>query len=149
VSVIPPLVKEVVVGCPPGEAFAVFTAGVRRWWPLASHSVGGSDSELVLDEHGFVETLADGTASAWGTVLAWEPSRRVSMTWHPGQDPDPHTLVDVTFEPAPGGTLVRLVHSGWENLGRPVSESMGNYDEGWGVVLGAFVDVVAPVGGAR
>lgn len=145
-SVIPDLVKEVTVACPPDAAFRVFTTEVHRWWPLATHSVGGADSPaLVLDENGFVETLPDGSASVWGTVLAWEPPGRVSMTWHPGQDPDPHTVVDVTFEPAPGGTLVRLTHSGCENLGLPGVESLGDYDAGWSTVLGHYVDLLAPV----
>jgi uncharacterized protein YndB with AHSA1/START domain len=138
--VIPPLVKEVVVGCPPEEAFAVFTAGVRRWWPLESHSVGGEESrDLVLDEHAFIETLPDGTSCRWGTVLAWEPPTRVSMTWHPGREPEPHTLVDVTFEPTAEGTLVRLVHSGWENIGLRATGAVSEYREGWDIVLGHLV----------
>jgi uncharacterized protein YndB with AHSA1/START domain len=144
VSVIPPLVKEVVVSCPPEEAFAVFTAGVHRWWPLADHSVGGAASRaLVLDEHAFVETLPDGTPCRWGTVLAWEPPTRLSMTWHPGHGPDRQTQVDVTFEATPAGTRVRLVHTGWENLGLPATEDRAEYDEGWGLVLGRLVESIA------
>lgn len=145
---IPPLVKEVVVAAEPARAFAAFTDGVRGWWPVSTHSVGGTDGrDLVLDETGFVETLADGTACSWGSVLAWEPPRRLAMTWHPGQDPDPHTLVEVTFEPAPGGTLVRLTHSGWENLQIPAQDGaarLGEYRSGWDVVLGSYVSVVGP-----
>jgi len=149
-TVIPPLVKEVVVGCPVADAFAEFTAGVRQWWPLATHSVGGVESpDLVLDEHGFVETLPDGTPSRWGDVLTWEPPSRLAMTWHPGQDADPHTRIDVTFEEAPGGTLVRLVHSGWESLGLPGVESLGDYEQGWDVVLGGYVDRLAAAGQPR
>jgi uncharacterized protein YndB with AHSA1/START domain len=150
-TLIPPLVKEVVVGCAAPEAFAEFTAGVRRWWPLATHSVGGDASrDLVLDEQGFVETLPDGTPSRWGDVLAWEPPSRLAMTWYPGQAPDPHTQIEVTFEDAPGGTtLVRLVHSGWENLGLPGVESLGDYDQGWNVVLGGYVRRLAAAGQPR
>jgi uncharacterized protein YndB with AHSA1/START domain len=148
-SVIPPLVKEVVVGCPPQEAFAVFTAGVRTWWPLATHSVGGADSrDLVLDASGFVETLPDGTPCRWGTVLAWEPPSHLTLTWHPGQAADPHTTLDLTFQPSGTGTLVRLVHRGWENLRAPM-ESLAEYTEGWDLVLGDFVTSADAVQGAR
>jgi uncharacterized protein YndB with AHSA1/START domain len=149
-TVIPPIVKEVVVAAEPAGAFAAFTDGVKSWWPVATHSVAGDEGrDLVLDETGFVETLADGSPCSWGSVLAWEPPHRLAMTWHPGQDPDPHTLVEVTFEAADGGTLVRLVHSGWENLGLPAdagAERLGGYDEGWDVVLGSYVSGLGAVG---
>jgi uncharacterized protein YndB with AHSA1/START domain len=98
---------------------------------------------LVLDESGFVETLPDGTSCRWGSVLSWEPPAHLAMTWHPGHGPDPHTRLDVSFEDAPGGTLVRLVHTGWENLGLTGMEALGDYTEGWDVVLGAYVNSVA------
>ncbi len=150
---IPPIVKEVSVPVAPEAAFAAFTTNVARWWPLESHSVGGTDGlGLVLDEGGFVETLADGTACWWGSVLAWEPPDRLAMTWHPGQDPEPHTVVEVTFTAASDGTLVRLVHTGWENVPLPASgdrsELVGNYTEGWDLVLGAYVVSEAAVGAA-
>ena len=102
---------------PPEQAFVAFTREVASWWPVATHSVAGTDGlGLVLDEDGFVETLADGTSCRWGSVLAWEPPSRLIMTWHPGQAADPHTVVDVSFTADGGGTMVRLVHSGWESI---------------------------------
>ena len=148
--VIPPIVKEVVVAVDPVTAFRVFTDEVRSWWPVATHSVAGADGRgLRLDPRGFVETLADGTQSTWGSVLAWDPPHRLAMTWHPGRAADPHTQVEVTFEPAPGGTLVRLVHAGWESLRLPneeLAQGLGGYRAGWDVVLGRYVAVLAEVG---
>ena len=150
---IPPIVKELSVAVPPEQAFAAFTREVATWWPVATHSVAGTDGlGLVLDEDGFVETLADGTACRWGSVLAWDPPSRLSMTWHPGQDADPHTVVDVSFTADGGGTMVRLVHSGWESLALPVSDDgstvLDNYVEGWETVLGAYAAGRAVVGAA-
>jgi uncharacterized protein YndB with AHSA1/START domain len=141
---IPPIVKEVVVAVGPAAAFAAFTAEVRRWWPVATHSVGGEAGlGLRLDELGFVETLADGTQCEWGEVLAWEPPHRLLLTWHPGSPADPHTQVEVTFTAARDGTLVRLVHSGWEAL--PVARRAGRheYESGWDAVLGDYASAVA------
>lgn len=147
---IPPIVKEMVVRADPPSAFRAFTDQVHSWWPVRTHSVGGEEGRgLRLNPAGFVETLADGTECTWGSVLAWEPPHRLAMTWHPGQAPDPHTQVEVTFRAVEDGTLVRLVHSGWEALRLPAqaaSEKLGDYRAGWDVVLGGFVDACGQVG---
>lgn len=149
---IPPIVKEIVVKADPPTAFWAFTEQVRSWWPVRTHSVGGeAGRDLRLDPQGFVETLPDGTQSTWGSILAWEPGRRVAMTWHPGQEPNPHTRVEVTFEPVAQGTLVRLVHSGWEALGLPAEQAsgrVGEYRSGWDYVLGRFVAGLGAAGAA-
>jgi uncharacterized protein YndB with AHSA1/START domain len=57
------------------------------------------------------------------TVQRLEPERLFSFTWHPyAIDPntdysaEPPTLVEFTFEPAPEGTLLTLVESGFDAL---------------------------------
>ena len=151
-SPIPPVVKELMLSVDPARAFRTFTEQVRSWWPVATHSVGGVDGiGLRLDEDGFVEMLADGTECEWGAVLAWEPPHRLAMTWHPGQPADPHTRVEVTFEPVADGTLVRLVHSGWEALAIPDAarvERLEEYRKGWDVVLAGLVALVGRGGDA-
>jgi uncharacterized protein YndB with AHSA1/START domain len=135
---IAPLLREVSVALPPARAFELFTSRVEAWWPMASHSVGGSSSRaLRLDEDGFVETLEDGSNCVWGSVLAWEPPARLVTTWHPGQPADAATLVEVTFAPAGDGTVVRLTHSGWERVEAPSGEpgTYGGYADGWSYVL--------------
>lgn len=62
--------KSVTVPATPDRAFALFTAGFGDWWPLATHSVGTDKAAAVAFGTGvggiIVETLADGTTSAWG-----------------------------------------------------------------------------------
>jgi uncharacterized protein YndB with AHSA1/START domain len=114
-DLVPSIVKTVVVPLDPVRAFELFTDGINRWWPLAGHSVGGETSQVALSSTGLVETLADGTTTSWGEVIAWEPPAGFVVTWHPGSDGGPEqTQVAVSFEPASGGTLVRLEHSGWD-----------------------------------
>ncbi len=135
-SVIPSIVKTVVVPGDPARAFKLFTDQVGQWWPMATHSVGGASSRVELSADGFVETLADGTATAWGEILEWTPPYRVVFTWHPGCTPDaPSTEVAVTFDDVGGSTSVRLEHSHWERLGVRAAETRGDYDTGWDLVL--------------
>jgi uncharacterized protein YndB with AHSA1/START domain len=147
---IPPIRKELVLPVDPATAFRAFTEQVQGWWPVATHSVSGTDGRgLRLNRDGFVETLADGSECRWGSVLAWDPPHRLEMTWHPGEDANPCTLVEVTFDAVPAGTLVRLTHSGWEALKLPDEQLRGRHGEyrsGWDTVLGAYEASAAEVG---
>jgi len=137
-----PLVKHATVPCPPPRAFELFTEQISAWWPMATHSVGGSPACRV-DMAGHVgghiiETLPDGTTSIWGTITAWEPPSRVAFTWHPGRDLDEATEVQVVFEPtADRATAVTLVHGGWSARPDGIA-ARRNYDTGWDLVLAQF-----------
>ena len=113
-----PIVVEVVVPCPPDRAFDYFTRDIGRWWPLASHSLGGrtpSTSRFEPREGGrLVETLRDGDEHTWGTVTAWQPGRRVAFSWHLDRDPATAQYVDVHVRGDRDGTRVTLTHGGWE-----------------------------------
>lgn len=136
-----PVRKEVHLRVPPSEAFEAFTARMGRWWPLATHSVGGEDAvDVVVDPRSggpIVEVTRDGARHTWGTVQIWEPPRRLVTTWHPGRPGEPPTVVEVRFDATAEGTRVTLEHSGWEAAAwRDVRAS---YESGWDVVLGRFV----------
>src|SRR5262245_27495428 len=117
-----PIVKQVIVNAPPERAFARFTAEIHTWWPLASHSVFEGEADHVRFEGRvggrIVERAPDGRESVWGTVVTWEPPRRVAFTWHPGHDPSEAQDVEVTFTPEQGATRVQLTHKGFERLGK-------------------------------
>ena len=136
-DLVPSIVKTVTVPLEPDRAFELFTGGIDTWWPLDGHSVGGSTSKgLALNAEAIVETLADGTTTTWGEVLAWDPPSRLVLTWHPGEESTPQqTQLAVTFEGTSDGTLVRLEHSGWERVDLARRSS---YDGGWDNVLAAF-----------
>ncbi len=133
--------KTVTVRPAPGAAFELFTDRMADWWPLGTHSVGRADARGVVVEPGvggrIVETLADGSTVVWGTVDVWEPPGRVRFTWHPGTPEAEATLVEVTFRPAGVGTVVELVHTGWDR--RPDgAEARSEYDGGWERVLDRY-----------
>ena len=139
---IQPIVKEVVVGVNAVSAFALFTDRVAQWWPVDLHSVDGSAGQgLRFDERGFVETLSNGRETEWGAIRVWDPPHRLLFTWHPGAAAELHTLLEITFTPAPAGTLVRLAHTGWETLPLPRQSGRANYVTGWDFVLGRYVQL--------
>jgi uncharacterized protein YndB with AHSA1/START domain len=147
---IEPVRKSVTVPAAPQRAFELFTAHIQEWWPLATHSVGLQNAVGVAFGEGvggeIVETLADGTTSVWGTVIHWEPPHRVAFTWHAGTPQTEATRVEVTFtEDGAGGTVVRVVHSGWER--RPDGASVRDgYDSGWEPVISSFAETAATMG---
>lgn len=148
--VVPPVVKTVTVSQSPAEAFARFTGDIARWWPLARLSVGGEDAVLVAFEPfpggRLVERDRDGSEHTWGTVLTWEEPDEVAFTWHAGREPDLAQTVTVSFAAVDSGTLVRLVHAGWERLGDQAPALREEYDGGWvGVMAGyaAYVEETA------
>jgi uncharacterized protein YndB with AHSA1/START domain len=136
--------KSVVVRRSVEEAFRIFTADVAGWWPVRTHSVEQHDAETVVLEprHGgrFYEIARDGNEHLWGTVLVWEPPRRLVYSWHPGRSDDSAQEVEVVFEPHEEGTQVSLVHTGWEKRGPAMAEAMASYDEGWDMVLGLYAE---------
>jgi hypothetical protein len=131
---IPPVRREVVVDAGPLTAFTVFTDEIGSWWPMTDFSVHG-DGVVRFEDGRIVETSAAGETAVWGTVLRWEAPDLLEFTWHPGTAPDRATTVTVAFAAAGAGTLVTLVHRGWERRG---AEARDGYEQGWPVVLGAF-----------
>lgn len=138
---IEPVRRTVVVPCDPARAFALFTGEIGRWWPTATHSVGGDDVVDVTIEPrlgGEIrEHLRSGQRFSWGTVTAWDPPVELAMTWHPGYGADQATDVVVSFSPVEEGTRVELVHSGWERLTDGPAKR-ANYETGWIPVLADF-----------
>lgn len=140
---IEPVRKSVTVPAAPQRAFELFTAHIHEWWPLSTHSVGLHDAVGIAFGTGLgdaiIETLADGSTSVWGTITGWDPPGRVAFTWHPGRAEADATLVEVTFTPdGPGRTVVRLVHSGWEQRADGAAARNG-YASGWDPVIDSFV----------
>ncbi len=74
------------------------------------------------------------------------------MTWHPGQAGGPAHRRRNHLHRESGGTLVTLVHSGWESMALPASADgstvLDNYIEGWETVLGAYAADRTVVGAA-
>ena len=96
-TTIPPLRREVMVSASPETAFALFTAHIDRWWPLARHSVFGGDAMVAFEGDAIVERLGD-QSSVWAEVTGWDPPGSLSLSWHPGRDASRSTDLTITFE---------------------------------------------------
>lgn len=134
-TTLPPVVKSVTVARPVADAFQVFTEGLGSWWPLETHSLGQSGDGRCGCEGGeggvFWEETQDGTRHTWGTIISWQPPRKLVFTWHPGRDETLAQQVEVSFTAEGDGTRVDLVHTGWEVLGPAAEETRAGYDSGW------------------
>ena len=129
------ITKEIHVEAAPETAFKVFTERIGEWWPLEQYSVLGGETSVAFEGDRIVERLGD-HESVWGEVLAFELAAHVRFTWHPGRpsEEDP-TEVDVTFAADGDGTLVTLVHGGWERVAEERRAGRVDYDNGWPGVL--------------
>jgi uncharacterized protein YndB with AHSA1/START domain len=137
---------KVTVPVPPGEAFRIFTADIGTWWKPGSIYWNDSDRGLRVEIEPFLggrfREIYDEAGSSYeiGTVTAWEPGVRLSVTWRQGSwESDATTDVDITFEPSAPGTLVTLRHSGFDRVGSTAE----GYDEGWAELLGWFAGAAA------
>ncbi len=140
-----PITKTIDVPCIPERAFDIFVNRIASWWPLDGHAASAAAGKAALavtiepKVGGAVfETMFDGNRNEWGEVLVFEEGARFAMTWHPGNNADSPTRVDVEFEPSEnGGTTVTLTHSGWEIWGEDAADRRENYNSGWDFVLGS------------
>ena len=96
--------KSVIVNAPIAHVFAVFTEGQNTWWPRAHHIGSRDDFTAIMEPRvggRWFERGDDGSECNWGRVLAWEPPRRVVLSWDIGADwkydPDLGTEVEVSF----------------------------------------------------
>jgi uncharacterized protein YndB with AHSA1/START domain len=139
------------VDAPPEQAFETFTVDIGSWWPAEHHLLDGELAEMVFEPRvgGHVyDRAVDGKECRWARVLAYEPPRRVviswdiSMQWQVETDPARTSEVEVRFTPEGDGTLVELEHrhierhgEGWEKM----RDAVGSPD-GWGKGLRAFAE---------
>lgn len=132
-----PVRRSVRVAAPVETAFALFTAHIGAWWPLGSgHSVYGKDAIVAFEGDVLVERFQE-QASVWAEVVRWDPPLGFLLSWHPGSDPEHATDLEVAFAADGDGTVVTLVHTGWERTRAP-AEMARNYDTGWAYVLGWY-----------
>jgi uncharacterized protein YndB with AHSA1/START domain len=139
---------EVTVETTPEEAFALFTEEIGLWWrrdtPYWNDRERGLWIRIEPRVGGrFIEVHDPATGSGMevGRVTAWEPGRRLALTWtQVGWPEGASTELEITFEPAPGGgTTVRLEHSGFERV-PDAMDFIAGYDAGWKELLGWFAE---------
>ena len=136
------ITKHIRVDATPETAFEVFTRRIGDWWPLEHYSVFGREATVAFEGEHIVERSPSGEETVWGEVVDFELTGRVRFTWHPGRPSDDEpTEVEVTFSSDGDGTLVTLVHSGWERLSDERRAGRVDYDNGWPLVLERYAEL--------
>jgi uncharacterized protein YndB with AHSA1/START domain len=140
-------VAEVVVDAPPDDAFRIFTDEIGLWWrrdtPYWNDRERGLTIRLEPGVGGrFVEVndLETGAGLEVGRVTVWEPGARLALTWtQVGWPEGVTTEIELRFEPADGGTRVRLEQGGFERV--PEGDRyLPGYAAGWMEVLGWYAE---------
>ena len=149
-SDIAPIEVTIELASPPARAFEQFTSGYGAWWPIATHSLSRAPTTrcAIEPERGgrVFETAPDGTEHVWGRVIAWEPGQRLRFTWHPGREAGSAQWIELRFETRGEGSLVTLIHGGWERLGEIAPILRREYVGGWGYVFGDLFRLYAQKG---
>lgn len=138
---IAPVRKSVRVKAPIAHAFELFTSGLGRWWPMASHNLSRKPlSKVVLEARPggrWLEIAEDGSECVVATIIAWDPPHRVALYWQINARWQPDAAmkseVDVRFT-ADGAdaTLVEVVHHKFETMGAEDGASLRHdVSQGW------------------
>jgi uncharacterized protein YndB with AHSA1/START domain len=146
---------QITVAAPIERAFAVFTEDFGAFKPREHNLLDAEIAETVFEPRvgGHVyDRGVDGSECRWARVLAYEPPRRVMISWDISPrwqvetDPDRTSEVEVRFV-AEGAdrTRVELEHrhldrhgDGWEAVREGVDA-----EGGWPLYLRRYAEVVA------
>ena len=130
----------------PGAAFELFTARIGDWWRDYWNDAQAVTIRLEPGAGGRLVEVWDpetGEGFEIGRVTAWEPGRRLALSWREsGWEADEATEVEVRFEPTGGGTRAALVHRGWERVAGDPHAGEG-YTEGWEELLAWYAEAAA------
>ena len=131
--------KTVTVECTVEEAFRVFTADARSWWPVETHSIHQQVREIVFEPEvggAVYEVSESGEKGYWASVLEWEPPSRLVLAWNILNAEAEPTEVEVRFLPADGGTRVELEHR-MDGFGDAAEQMRAIFDDpkGWTMML--------------
>ena len=144
---IAPVRKSIRVNASQAHAFDVFTTGLGRWWPL-EHGIGKTPRKAVVMETRlggrWYELAEDGTETKVATIIAWEPPKRLVMSWDINSQWKPDTTVGSEVEvrfiaDGENATRVELEHRKFEQLGAEGGEKVRkDVDGGWPGLLEIF-----------
>ena len=147
-----PVRKSITVPASPERAFEVFTAGFGAWWPRSHHIGASALASAVIEPRAggrWYERGDDGSECDWGRVLAFEPPKRVLLTWQITadwqHDANFVTEVEVRFiAEGDKSTRVELEHRLLDRYGARAAEMRGIFDSasGWTGLLDKFASAI-------
>ncbi len=146
--------KTLHVEVPVEKAFQIFTQRMGAWWP-ASHHVGKTPFRDVIVEPKaggrWYEINVEDVEIDWGSVVAYEPPKRVVLGWHLQPDfhfdADPAKASEVVLEfvkEGPEKTRVEFEHRHLERHGEGWQKLAADVNGGWDTVLAGYVKLANP-----
>jgi uncharacterized protein YndB with AHSA1/START domain len=168
------------VPVPAARAFAAFTEQIADWWqPNGLFQFTEGRTGTLAFEPGpdgrLVETYPDGTSFVVGHIRAWEPPRRLVLSWrHASFAPDQETELHVRFDDVvddvaddgdddgddPAGTVAQtrvvVEHFGWDRIppehaarhGFPLATFQLRFAQWWQTLLRTLTNVAGNDPGA-
>ncbi len=123
------IVKTVFIKAPPDHVWKFLTKAdqLALWFHKGGADLReGGDYLLETNSHG-----KEGDRLCWGKVLEMKAPERLVHTftheWLKGVE----TTCTWTLEAVSGGTIVTLVHKGWEKVEEDAFGMAANHDKGW------------------
>jgi uncharacterized protein YndB with AHSA1/START domain len=121
--------REFFIHADPKRVFEAFTEAqhIMRWFAPIARSEPGVG--------GFINLRWDqGTFSHDCEILEWEEGEHLLMTWHAGPSGETNLPVELRLEARDGGTLLRLVQSGFGS-GESWDDEYESHARGWSYEL--------------
>jgi len=108
-----------------------------EWWGKRGTMIRAENERRPGGRYRFEFRLPDGgTAVLTGEYRVFDPPRRIVKTWNNSMFPDVPNVVEFSLEPIPGGTRLKLRHSGL--AATPAARA--DYENGW---IGVFGQLIA------
>lgn len=141
--------KTISVAAPQDLAWRVFTEQIGTWWPLARFKIGKVNAvDAVIEPRvggRWYECGEDGSTCDWGSVLAWEPTSRLLLSWDITADwqydPALKTELEIRFiAEGTRATRVELEHRKLDRYGARRDQMREIFDKtgDWGQLLALF-----------
>ena len=148
--------RSIHIKATPGRVWEEFSSFERmnQWWglTLGTPRAGTPSGQrlLVYEPHlsGRIEmeVVLNGSPVRYGgPIVKWEPGRELTFEcdWLPNRGWLRPTLLTIRLTAALGGTLVELLHHGFEATGENGGDEHAGYEGGWGMTqLNALRDLV-------
>lgn len=123
------IVKTLYLKAPPEHVWKFLTQAdqLALWFHRgAADLVPGGDWVLETNSYG-----KDGERLCWGKVLEMKEPERLVHTFTHNFLKEVETTCTWTLEGVGGGTILTLVHDGWENFEEDPFGMAANHDKGW------------------
>ena len=136
-----PITKSLVVDTDPHTAFRTWVEEIDSWWPKSHSRSRDPRSKVVIEAKvggRLYERAPDGTESEFGSVLMYDPPRRLIYHWFLGASAKQPTVVTINFESVPDGTRIQVEHRPGEVGVDDWNRTKDGYARAWEEVLRCY-----------